>query len=77
MSPDERIAKLAQEARAELARLDRVAGELAEPAASLEPGCSRVIRQAVAADLHSFYTGCEHILARIARAFGRMPAGEG
>lgn len=76
MSPDIRLARLGEEVRAELARIERVGADLAEASRALVPGCPDPARMAVAGYLHSFYTGCEAVLARIARAGGVMPAGE-
>jgi hypothetical protein len=77
VSPAEREARLAEEVRVEMARLEKVVRELAEVAATLGPGCPPSVSMAVAGYLHSFYTGCESVLARIARAAGDMPRGEG
>lgn len=69
MSPEERMRRLAAEVRLELGRLTGVGDELA-------PGCAASQRMAVAGYRHSFYTGCESILAMIARVVGDLPRGE-
>jgi hypothetical protein len=76
MSPDERMERLAEEVRTELSRIEAVVGELSEGAKLLTPDCPSMTRMGMAGHLHSFYTGCEVILARIARAAGRIPKGE-
>lgn len=76
MSPDDKLARLASEVRGELERVGRTARELRDCAQGLIPGCVPGVRMGVAGFLHSFYTGCEAILTRLARAGDRMPRGE-
>ena len=75
MSPDERIDRLVTEVVAELDRIDRAAADLRAAASGLTSVSDSAHRMAVAGCLHGFYTGCEAVLARIARLVGDMPAG--
>jgi hypothetical protein len=75
VSPDEALKRLARDLRGELARLGPVVTELADAAKALAPGCQPVLRMGIAGYLHSFYTGCESILARLAQASGAAPTG--
>ena len=56
--------------------MEKVLADLAEEAERPTPHCRPGIRMAVAGYLHSFYTGCEAVLSRLARAFGPLPSGE-
>lgn len=80
MSPEERarerVRRLSAEVRAELERVGAVKVELERLARALVSDCSVDTRMAAAGYLHSFYTGCEAILARIAHDLGEMPQGE-
>jgi hypothetical protein len=75
VSPEEKISRLVEEVRAELARLDTVAVKVRDFGQTLVPEPEDITLHAVAAVLHEYYTACETILARIVRATGPMPTG--
>jgi len=79
MSPEENAGlnadRLRDEVCAELARIGRVVQDLEQLRPSLLPGASRDTCMAAAGYLHAFYTGCEAVLSRVARAFGDLPEG--
>jgi hypothetical protein len=80
VSPEDRAAdgvrRLAEEVREELARVEVVKAELARLAGLLTEDCPPDTRMSAAGHLHSFYTGCEAVLSRIARALDEMPEGD-
>ena len=80
MSPEERagdaVRRLVEEVRAELARVGAVKVELERLARLLTADCPPDTRMSAAGHLHSFYTGCEAVLSRIARDLGEMPQGD-
>ncbi len=75
MSPEERIARLVEEVRGDLARIGPLVAETMSLAPRLTPEVESVFRVGVAGHLHGFYTGCEALLVRIARASDRLPRG--
>jgi len=76
VSPEERLRRLAAEVRLELQRVQGVVRDLDAAIRSLAPDCPASARMAVAGYLHSYFTGCESILAQIARVIGDLPRGE-
>jgi hypothetical protein len=70
LSPRPELVALSEELADHLARVRTVAGEI-EAAEAPPPDADRL--WAMAARLHSFYTGCESVLARAVRPFEGAP----